>query len=266
MPRRHKRIVIFGLALLLFVAAVPALIWMSLTHQPRFYRAMVTIPRAQRQEGAKRFVAQSLQLRNDIINEPRWEAVFTDEEVNAWLAEDLVTHFADQLPPEVHEPRVVFEPGRITLAFQLDQGPVRSVIWVVARARVPEPNVVELTVEKIRAGVMPVPADQIIEKITHHARGRGLDIRWSRDGDLPVALMSYTPDISRNDVVLEQMVISQGRIRLAGRSNRERGPLVSPVLPRKKILQSAFPRRHIQVPEDSESARAGIHNSSTPAS
>lgn len=266
MPTRHKRIAIIGLALLLFLAATPALIWVSLTHQPRFYRAMVSIPRAQRQEGAKRFVAQSLQLRNDIINEPRWEAVFSDEEVNSWLAEDLVTHFADQLPPEVHEPRVVFEPGRITLAFQLDQGPVRSVIWVVARARVPEPNEVELTVEKIRAGVMPVPADQIIERITQHARGRGLDIRWTRDGDLPVALIRYTPDLSRNDVVLEHVIISQGKIRLAGRSNRERGALVSPVLPKRKVLQSAFPRRTTQPPEHSEASRSGLHNSSTPAS
>ncbi len=82
-------------------------------------------------------MAQSLQLRNDICNEPSWEAVFTDQEVNAWLAEDLVTHFADQLPPEVYEPRVLFELDRITLAFLLKQGGVQSVITVVARPRVP---------------------------------------------------------------------------------------------------------------------------------
>ena len=36
-------------------------------------------------------------------------AVFSDQEVNAWLAEDLVTHFADQLPPEVDESARLFE-------------------------------------------------------------------------------------------------------------------------------------------------------------
>ena len=95
-------------------------------------------PAKQREVKAKKFVAQSLQLRNDICNEPTWEAVFTDQEVNAWLAEDLVTHFADQLPPEVNEPRVLFELDRITLAFQLQQRGVQSVITVVARPRVPE--------------------------------------------------------------------------------------------------------------------------------
>ena len=61
-------------------------------------------PARQPEAKAKRFGANSLQLRNDIANEPTWEAVFSDREVNAWLAEELVTHFADQLPPEVHDP------------------------------------------------------------------------------------------------------------------------------------------------------------------
>src|SRR6187549_2857605 len=81
------------------ITAVLGGVWISLTHRPAFYRLMVQVPPAQRAEKAKRFVAQSLQLRNDICNEPTWEAVFSDQDVNAWLAEDLVTHFADQLPP-----------------------------------------------------------------------------------------------------------------------------------------------------------------------
>src|SRR3984957_11139909 len=141
------------------VAAIPVVGWFSLTYQPSYYRDMVLLPSHKRAGKAKKFVAQSLQLRNDICNEPSWEAVFSDQEVNAWLAEDLVTHFADQLPPEVHEPRVLFEMDRVTLAFELEQGPVRSVIWVVARPRVPEANVLEMTFEKIRAGVLPVPAE-----------------------------------------------------------------------------------------------------------
>ncbi len=115
--------------------AIPAVVWFSLTYQPSYYRAMAHLNRAKRADQAKKFVAQSLQLRNDICNEPTWEAVFTDEEVNAWLAEDLITHFADQLPPEVNEPRLLFELDRITLAFQLHQRGIQSVITVVARPR-----------------------------------------------------------------------------------------------------------------------------------
>jgi hypothetical protein len=259
-------VLIIGLALAL-LATVPGLVWVSLTHQPRFYRAMVRVPRAQVQAEAKSFVAHSLQLRNDIVNEPTWEAVFTDQEVNAWLAEDLVTHFADLLPPEVREPRVVFEVDRVTLAFQLNQGPVRSVIWVVARARVPEENVLALTLEKIRAGVLPVPAEKIIDRITEHAWNQGLDVHWEREGNLPVAIIRYSPHDERDDVVLEQLQIRGGQIRLAGRSNRGKGIVGAPTLPTRKVLQSKFPRRNLHEPKaGSTQLEESLRSSASPTS
>ena len=267
MARRRKRLLIIGSALAV-LATVPGVVWVSLTHQPRFYRAMVRVPRAQVQAEAKSFVAHSLQLRNDIVNEPTWEAVFTDQEVNAWLAEDLVTHFADVLPPEVHEPRIVFDVDRVTLAFRLDQGPVRSVIWVVARARVPEENVLALTLEKIRAGVLPVPAEKILERITRHAWSQGLDLRWERDGDLPMAIIRYTPHGERDDVVLERLQIGGGRIRLAGRSHGGKGIVRAPTLPTRKVLQSKFPRRnfHDHDKADPPAFEESLRNSASPTS
>jgi hypothetical protein len=266
MRKTGKRLRIAGLILLL-VVAIPGLIWVSLTHQPGFYRAMVQLPREVRAVKAKRFMAQSLQLRNDICNEPTWEAIFTDQEVNAWLAEDLVTHFADQVPPEVHEPRVVFEVDRVTLAFQLDQGPISSVIWVVARPHVPEANVIELTLEKIRAGVLPVPAEGILDRITAHARNHGFDVRWRRDPEgFPVATFRYTPDSRRDDVKLEQVQIHRGQIRLAGRSNRARGVVRVLTLPTRKVLQSKFPRRKVQVRAGSPGPVPTLRNSAVPTS
>lgn len=201
---------------------------------------------------AKKFVAQSLQLRNDICNEPTWEAVFTDQEVNAWLAEDLVTHFADQLPPEVNEPRVLFELNRITLAFLLKQGAVQSVITVVARPRVPGGNTVELTLEKIRAGILPVPADNVLDRIIEYARYHGVDAEWTRKDGYPVVLMRYTPNVEREDVQLEELQIRAGQIRLAGHSDRTKGAFHRPSLPSRKVLQSKFPMRksHEVVPAD----------------
>jgi hypothetical protein len=276
MRKTSKRLLIAGLILLL-VAAIPGLGWVSLTHKPGFYRAMIQLPRDERAQKAKRFMAQSLQLRNDICNEPTWEAVFSDQEVNAWLAEDLVTHFADQLPPEVHEPRVVFELDRVTLAFELDSGPLSSVIWVVARPRVPEGNVVELTLEKIRAGVLPVPPERVLDRITEYVRERGLDVQWRRgDEGFPVVTLRYTPDTERDDVQLEQVHVRHGQIRLAGRSNHDRGIVRSPRLPTRKVLQSKFPRRKVQARADSgPDSTAGpdsgspaptLHNSTRPTS
>ncbi len=241
----RKRLRIAGLVASIFLI-VPTAVWLSLTHPPNFYRELTGVPREQLQKKAKHFVASSLQLRNDISNERDWQAVFTDQEVNAWLAEDLVTHFADQIPPEVHEPRISFSGDRITLAFQLDKGPIRTVIWIVAQAGVPEDNVLSLTIEKIRAGVIPISADRFIEPITLWAKAHGLDLKWSRENDLPVVSIRFNPSQNRNDVVLEQLNIRKGQIRLSGRSDRLQGTAVKPKLPTRKILQLNFPKQNTQ--------------------
>jgi hypothetical protein len=242
MQKTTKRLIFFGVGLGV-LAAIPAGAWFSLTYEPYYYRAMVGLSREQRAGRAKKFVAQSIQLRNDICNEPNWEAVFTDQEVNAWLAEDLVTYFADRLPPEVNEPRLLFEVDRIILAFQLRQGGVQSVITVVARPRVPGGNTIELTLEKIRAGILPVPADNILDRIIEYARNHGVDAEWARKDGFPVVVMRYTPHIDREDVQLEELQIRDHQIRLAGRSDRAKGAFIRPTLPSRRVLQSKFPAR-----------------------
>ena len=248
MGKPRKRLWIYlGLALVV-LAGIPFLLWISLTHKPKFYQQLVEVQAGEDlQAEAKQFVAQSLQLRNDIANEPNWEAIFSDREVNAWLAEDLVKHFADQLPPEVHDPRIAFEADRVTLAFGLDQGPVRSIIWVVAQARVPEDNVVSLTLEKIRAGALPVPAERIMQNLTYQARKNGLDVTWTTEAGLPVVTIRYKADKVRTDVVLERVSVRQGQIRLSGRSNR--ATAAAPSLPRGETLQRNFPKRKNQTVE-----------------
>ncbi|MHC5537240.1 hypothetical protein ACYOEI_03270 [Singulisphaera rosea] len=262
-----KRALILG-SVLAVIVGVPFGFWGLLTHEPAFYRSMIKVSREQREEKAKRFMASSLQLRNDIDNEPRWEAIFSDEEVNAWLAQDLVTEFADQLPPEVHEPRIAFELDQMTLAFELDQGPIRSVIWVVARPNVPEPNVLEFTLEKIRAGVLPVPADKVIDRIVAMGRANGLDVYRKEVDDLPVVGIRYASKTGPDSVLLEQLQIGDGEMRLAGTSSRSKGIVEPPTLPTRKVLQSKFPRRKIQAsaPSDEPASTSSLRTSAGPAS
>ncbi|WP_422931114.1 hypothetical protein [Singulisphaera sp. PoT] len=245
MRKKGKRVLIV-LTVLASILAMLGVFWISLTHKPEFYRTVAKGSPEQRKRQAKRFVAQSLQLRNDIYNEPSWEAIFSDEEVNAWLAQDLVQEFADELPPEVHEPRVLFELDSVTLAFELDRGAFSTVIWVVAHPNVPEPNVLELTLEKIRAGVLPVPPENILDRIIAHVRSKGLEASWKRVDGLPVVQFKYTPHLERDDVRLEEVGVRDGQIRLAGHSSRSKGLIEPPTLPTRKVLQSKFPRRKLQ--------------------
>jgi hypothetical protein len=248
MRKPRRRWIVLG-AVLALVLGAPMVFWGMVSYQPHFYRELIA-PRSERsRQTARRFVAQSLQLRNDIMNEPRWEAAFSDQQVNAWLAEDLVTHFADQIPPGVRDPRVMFESDRVILAFTLDEGPFPTVITVTARVSVPEENVVALALERIQAGMLPIPADQLLERITGHAQARGMDVRWEHDGKTPVALIHYQAHHRRRDIVLERLDVRNGEIRLSGRSDRRAGSAAMISLPTRRDLQMTFPRRKDQAPK-----------------
>ena len=224
--------------------------WLGLTHEPDFYRRLRqgSAPSRTKAE-ARQFVARGLQLRNDIMNEPLWQASFSDEEVNSWLAEDLLTHFADQVPPGIHEPRVAFESERVTLAFEMDQGPVRSVVWVVARPRILEPNVVALTLEKIRAGLLPIPPEKLLEPIRKHAAARGIDLSWKHEEGEHVAIIRYAPG-TRSSIVLERVEVDDGRVTLSGRSTRS-GRASAVILPNRRMLRTHFPNDSTQPPKPS---------------
>ena len=265
MPKPRSRWVVIGLAVLCLLLSAPVGVWVALTHQPDFYRRAVTIPHAQTETEAKHFVEQSIQLSNDIINEPKWEAVFTDHEVNAWLAEDLLKSFADLVPANVHDPRVIFDMDRITAAFQVDRGSFTSVMWLVARVRVPEGNVLELTIEKMRVGALPLPIEQVLERVTRQARDRGLDVQWREDPDGPVATIRYASKGRNDDVVLERLNILEGKIVFSGRSNGV-GAGGPKRLPNRRVLQSRFPRRNRQVQPEESGPESVLRSAISPAS
>jgi hypothetical protein len=245
MTRRKRRwaAVLVAAALAL---AIPGVAWLSLLHQPSFYRARVQRTPEQRKVEARHFVSQSMQLRNDIANESAWEALFTADQVNAWLAEDLVAHFADLVPRGIREPRVSFEPDRVILAFQMDQGPFTTVVWAVLQVDVRPDNVLALTLEKVRAGAIPVPARPYLDRFDRLARAYRIDLKWAEEDGCPVALVAYTPHLNRKDIRLERLQVLDGAIRLTGRSDPRSGPAATFGLPGRKILQASFPTSRLQ--------------------
>ena len=99
----------------------------------------------------------------------------------------------------------------------------------------------ELTLEKIRAGILPVPADNVLDQIIDYARHRGIDVQWRKQDGYPVVVMRYTPNLNRDDVQLEEARYSQ-------RSDPSGGPIpIGPGgrsdLPRLPLAQ--FPSVHL---------------------
>ncbi len=231
----------FGIVMLVLVSSG---IWYGFSYEPTFYREVTGPTGPERVRTAERFVQQSLRLRNDIVNEPRWEAIFQQDEVNAWLAEDLVTHFADQIPPGVSKPRIIFEADRLTLAFTYDRGMVNAVVWVNAEVRVVEPNVMELTILEVRAGMVPIDPSTLLEDIVSFGQKQGLEIRRESTSEgLPLVRVAYASGSPERKVALERIQLMPKRLMLGGRSRRPELAMEFD-LPDRQGLADRFPHQN----------------------
>jgi hypothetical protein len=125
------------------------------------------------------------------------------------------------LPDGVSDPRVVFDEDRIRLAFRLRQSLLSTVISMDMRVWLArnEPNTVAVRLESFRAGVLPIAAHWLLERLSEAGRQNGIDVNWYRHEGYPVALLRFQADQARPTLVIQAVKIEKGAITLRGKSN-----------------------------------------------
>ena len=164
---------------------------------PDFYAAAIADEPVRGPHAGDPFEQQVLELRNEVRRPGTWQAVFTEEEINGWLTVDLPEKFPHALPADVKEPRVAIIGERVLVGCRYEGGSVSTVFSLEVEPHLTsDPNVVALRIRKARAGALPIPLTQLIERTTKAARRIDPAFRWEQiDGD-PVALITIPPDQS----------------------------------------------------------------------
>lgn len=192
---------------------------------PEFYaRATSQLPRdPQALAAASRQMEEEVeQLQKQVGKLGDWSAVFSSEQVNAWLATELPGSFPHVLPKGVQEPRVAIEDGKIQVAARYASRRFDSVISFELRARLTDqPNVLALEVNELRAGAIPLPLSRFRSKIAQAASRGNVTVEWSEEDGNPIALVTVPEDhdgyITR-PVVIEDLQILDGFVVLTGHS------------------------------------------------
>jgi hypothetical protein len=214
---------------------------------PAFYAQIDALPADQREVESRQFVRRSTALFNEIENEPRWSSTFQAVQVNAWLATDFAEKHAGVLPRGVTAPRVAFHRGRVTLGFRVERGPLHAVISLQGRVWLPEPNLIAVEFERVRAGVLPLPSNQVMGTLSAAAQSAKLDVEWKKHGTNPVALIRLTPPDHPSNIEIEHVDLDQGSIRLAGQSHGHHVAGALDAVP----SASADASRNVQIPDAS---------------
>ena len=117
-----KRYLLFFFLVLLFLTGIAAGLYWSSAQVPDFYQEALQeqMEPEVRQEEAKEFVQRSMQVVNKVRNhEPLWSQEFSEQQVNAWLAEELHQKYNKWVPDGVTDPRIRFEKNQVELGFHL---------------------------------------------------------------------------------------------------------------------------------------------------
>ncbi|HEY1785343.1 MAG TPA: hypothetical protein VGG30_07320 [Pirellulales bacterium] len=195
-------------------------IFLTLTGAPAFYQAAVERDPALCEQDNDRCLQQAAALASDLQSPGEWEAIFSADQINGWLAIDLARNYGKSLPPQIMNPRIDFHNGAATLACTYRHAGHETVMSIAFDLYLSEPNVVALRLRRVRAGLLPVPLADVLRVIAQAGHGFGLLVQWRQIGGDPVALvhLSHGIDDADSQLQLEAIELREGEIYIAGRT------------------------------------------------
>ncbi len=217
------RVLLFGLfGFLLVAGAICYGVWQATQQVPEFYEVALHKEPGQQQKAGDTLEQQVLTLRNEARESGRWEARFTDEQINGWLATDLPGKFPHALPKGVSEPRVAIEPAAAKVACKYESTKVSTVFSMgIDISLTDEPNVIAVRVRQARAGLMPISLKQILSHATQYANRSEIPLRWTEDEGDVVALVTVPAErkeFIHGRIRIETIELREGELYLAGRT------------------------------------------------
>jgi hypothetical protein len=191
-------------------------LYLATRYEPTFYREAMQIDPAALDKASDRMVQQATALANAVRNEGHWEALFTAEQINGWLAVDMVKNHSKVLPPTLHNPRVAIDSKQLVIACRFQDAGIDTVLSLAVEPYVTKLNVVHLRIIKARAGLLPMPLGPVLEHLSRAARDLHIHLQWRRSGGDPVAVLSLPAADDRQPVQVESIRLGDGEIYIAG--------------------------------------------------
>lgn len=218
-PSRWKRRILF----VLFIGAVFGVIFSGLhystQHVPDFYREAlndtnVTV------KSAQEFQERTTQLLERIEETPDWTESFTEQQINSWLAYDFPELEQDLVPLEVSKPRVRFQEGYILTACRYEGEDFSGILSLKIRPRVTENHELVLELSSVKAGLLPIPLERILQEAIQQGDLQGWSLNLVEIGDEEVLVVSH--ESSEQSVPkLASIQVDEQLITIIGESRHE---------------------------------------------
>jgi hypothetical protein len=218
--RRIVKITSIVAALLVVVGGLLYGVYRASQRVPEFYHAAISVQPQDQGEARDEFVARATALAGDLNQDGSWQSLFTAEQINAWLALELAANYPEMLPGELRDPRIWLRENEATIGCRYQTGDLVTVLSLTFEAYLQEPNVVALRIRGARAGALPVPLGQVLDRISHAAQVLNLQLEWRKSHGDPVALVTLSQPRDTRDapLSLETLELRDGELFVSGKS------------------------------------------------
>ena len=212
---------IVGVALVVVVVLGLLGLWFAVKRQPEWYteQAKVNVDSPEHQEAGKEMEQGIARVVSGFEKSGKWEVVFTEAQVNAYLASVLPKKHPGLIPPELKDPRVKIEPDSLTVAARLE-GAVNTVVSLKVDVYLPRPNTIAIRIRQVRAGSLPWPLGSLIEEVSNAAKRDNIPLSWTRSGEDPVAMITIAPSDSKKMTEITACQLEEGKLYLAGTTKK----------------------------------------------
>jgi len=214
-----------GTFLVALAAIVLSLMYFGSQQVPEFYQQALVIPAEEQVEEGEQFERRVTDLANDIRRPGRWQAIFTDAEMNGFLANDLKKAIPDGLPHGLSDPRVAVRDGYLLVGCKHEAEWGQTVLNLQAEMYLTEePNVVAVRIHRLRSGAVPLPLKRMMDDVTDTLHKQGVPVRWLEQENDPVALIHVPRNHPRlrGDLHIDTLELREGEIYLSGENRQDK--------------------------------------------
>jgi hypothetical protein len=194
--------------------------YLALRQVRPFYQEAIQLDQQALDRGKQELESRATALYTETREAGTWSALFTDEQINGWLANELAAPNANdvgELSESIRAPRIAITPGLLTLGFTTTQGKVETVVSVDASVSLTENGDVAIRLASVQAGSLPLPAAMVADKIATACRDH-FPILWTEQDGQPVAVIRLRNEESMHDqrLSIDAIELREGELYVAG--------------------------------------------------
>ena len=172
-------VVLVALYLMFLIRAVPAI-----------YEKELKRPLATYNEPVQEFLEAVDDIEENLRLGDDFDYEVTQEQINGWLATQLKGNSRVSLPSGIESPRVLLEGKSQMIYFTIVRPRFRAAISLKLETKLSDqPNTIELKIQSIHAGSLPIRLKRIFDEIESAMIRSGVDFKWKAGTERSVAII-----------------------------------------------------------------------------